>query len=181
MRTLLSVPWDVPVRLVAGMTVEQERTIRHVDPGAELPGITALRVTLRRSGARLLLVRIEPDGSERRARATSLVTLLDDLRAVDDGTIGVLVDGTPFTHAVLQALLRVPSGARTTYTGLARVAGRPRAVRAAASVLARNRVPLVLPCHRVVPSSGGTGRYAWGEAVKGALLDHEAARTAVPA
>jgi methylated-DNA-[protein]-cysteine S-methyltransferase len=86
----------------------------------------------------------------------------------------VLIAGTPFTRAVLEALLDVPLGERSTYALLARAAGRPRAVRAAASVLARNRVPLVLPCHRIVPSGGGTGRYAWGEEVKAVLLDLEA-------
>ncbi len=40
-------------------------------------------------------------------------------------------------------------------------------------MMATNAVPLVLPCHRVVPSGGGTGRYAWGDAVKPVLLDVE--------
>jgi methylated-DNA-[protein]-cysteine S-methyltransferase len=106
----------------------------------------------------------------------TLATLLADL--AEDRAVPVVVDGTPFTSAVLAALTRVPAGQRCTYTELAVAAGRPRAVRAAASVMARNRVPLVLPCHRVVPTGGGTGRYAWGEAVKAALLVAEAAEAA---
>ncbi len=179
MRTVSGVAWDVPVQLVTGTSPSgDERSVRDVDPGVALPGVEALSVTLQRRDGRDLLVGISPEVRGRRAGATSLAALLDDLRASGDGTVGVLVDGTPFTRTVLEALLRVPAGARITYADLAGSAGRPRAVRAAASVMARNRVPLVVPCHRIVPSGGGTGRYAWGEAVKAALLEVEATRCA---
>jgi len=56
---------------------------------------------------------------------------------------------------------------------VARQAGRPRAVRAVANVIARNAVPYVVPCHRVVPSSGGVGNYIFGSATKRALLERE--------
>lgn len=90
----------------------------------------------------------------------------------------VLVAGSALKLDVLRALTRVPLGARLTYAGLAAAAGAPRAVRAAARVMSTNVVPLVLPCHRVVPSSGGTGRYGWGEAVKRWLLALERAAVA---
>ena len=64
-----------------------------------------------------------------------------------------------------------------TYAELARAAGAPRAVRAAARVMSTNVVPLVLPCHRVVPTGGGTGRYGWGDEVKQQLLALERAAT----
>jgi O-6-methylguanine DNA methyltransferase len=99
-------------------------------------------------------------------------------RAPSDGAVPVAVDGTSFTLAVLDALCGCRSAQRCTYAELAAAAGRPAAVRAVASVMARNRVPLVLPCHRVVPSAGGTGRYGWGDAVKVALLDAEAGAAA---
>jgi methylated-DNA-[protein]-cysteine S-methyltransferase len=179
MRTVSGVEWDVPVELVRGTPMPGDRrSVRDVDPGVALPGVAALNVTLQRHDGRDLLVGIAAEVRGRRPGATSLAALLDELRESGDGRVGVLGDGTPFTRTVLEALLRVPAGERITYADLAGLAGRPRAVRAAASVMARNRVPLVVPCHRIVPSTGSTGRYAWGEAVKSALLEVEATRCA---
>jgi O-6-methylguanine DNA methyltransferase len=76
-------------------------------------------------------------------------------------------------HDVLQTLTRIPRGEVRTYAWVARQAGRPRAVRAVANVIARNAVPYVIPCHRVVPSSGGIGNYIFGSATKRALLERE--------
>jgi O-6-methylguanine DNA methyltransferase len=76
-------------------------------------------------------------------------------------------------HDVLQTLIRIPRGEVRTYAWVARQAGRPRAVRAVASVIARNAVPYVVPCHRVVPSAGGVGNYIFGSATKRALLERE--------
>jgi methylated-DNA-[protein]-cysteine S-methyltransferase len=64
-----------------------------------------------------------------------------------------------------------------TYTGYARLAGRPAAVRAAAQACARNAVALFVPCHRVVRTDGTLGGYRWGLGVKRWLLDHELAGT----
>jgi O-6-methylguanine DNA methyltransferase len=87
----------------------------------------------------------------------------------------VLAAGTPLSVAVLRALAEVPLGARVSYAQLAARAGAPRAVRAAARVMSTNVVPLVLPCHRVVPAGGGIGEYGWGAEVKARLLDLEVA------
>jgi len=76
-------------------------------------------------------------------------------------------------HDVLQLLTRIPRGEVRTYAWVARQVGRPRAVRAVANVIARNAVPYVVPCHRVVPSSGGIGNYIFGSATKRALLERE--------
>jgi len=181
------VAWDVPVRLVplrVGTDSSARSTVR-VDPGVVLPGVVAVDATIITVDGLSLLERLDPvaSGAPTGALADLLQTLhrdgtrhdaLNDVLA-RDGSVPVAVDGTPFTLAVLSALARVPVGTRVTYAELAVAAGRPRAVRAAASVMARNHVPLVLPCHRVVPSSGGTGRYGWGEDVKVALLAAEAA------
>ncbi|MGA4668248.1 methylated-DNA--[protein]-cysteine S-methyltransferase [Propionibacteriaceae bacterium Y1923] len=72
------------------------------------------------------------------------------------------------------ALRRVPAGERVTYTELAAAAGRPAAVRAAASACATNRAALFVPCHRVVRSDGGLGRFRYGVETKQALLAFEA-------
>lgn len=65
---------------------------------------------------------------------------------------------TPFQLDVLDALRRVDYGEVVSYSDLARLAGHPRAQRAAGSFCAHNRFPLVVPCHRVV-SAGGIGAY----------------------
>ena len=65
---------------------------------------------------------------------------------------------TPFQRDVFAAMRRVPYGEVVSYSDLARLAGHPRAQRAAGTVCAHNRFPLVVPCHRIV-SSDGLGSY----------------------
>jgi methylated-DNA-[protein]-cysteine S-methyltransferase len=69
-----------------------------------------------------------------------------------------LDDETPFGRALVEALRRIPAGEVVTYGELAALAGRPGAARAAGSFCARNRFPILIPCHRVV-SAGGLGSY----------------------
>jgi len=76
-------------------------------------------------------------------------------------------------HDVLQTLARIPRGQVRTYAWVARQIGRPRAVRAVGNIIARNVVPYVVPCHRVVPSAGGVGNYIFGSETKRALLESE--------
>ena len=80
---------------------------------------------------------------------------------------------TQFQLAVVEALRRVPWGEVVTYGELAALAGYPNAQRAAGSVCAQNRFPLVVPCHRVVSASGIGGYGASGVEVKRRLLEHE--------
>jgi O-6-methylguanine DNA methyltransferase len=79
---------------------------------------------------------------------------------------------------VLDKALEIPPGEVRPYAWIAREIGRPRAVRAVGSALARNPVPLVLPCHRVVRSDGIIGDYAWGTDAKVAFLHEEGVDTA---
>lgn len=81
----------------------------------------------------------------------------------------------PFTLSVLQELARVPYGETTTYGELAARVGRPRAARAVGTVMNRNRIPIVLPCHRVVGAGGNLVGYAGGLDTKIALLQLEGA------
>jgi methylated-DNA-[protein]-cysteine S-methyltransferase len=81
-----------------------------------------------------------------------------------------------FTVSVLHELARVPYGETTTYGALAAAVGRPRAARAVGTVMNRNRIPIVLPCHRVVGSSGALVGYAGGLDKKTTLLELEGAR-----
>jgi O-6-methylguanine DNA methyltransferase len=74
---------------------------------------------------------------------------------------------------VLDTLTKIPRGEVRTYEWVARQVGRPKAVRAVGTVCARNHVPFVVPCHRVVPAAGGVGNYAYGSALKRELLQRE--------
>jgi methylated-DNA-[protein]-cysteine S-methyltransferase len=80
-----------------------------------------------------------------------------------------------FGRTVLEELARVPYGELTTYGTLAARAGRPRAARAVGTVMNRNPVPIVLPCHRVVGSTGALVGYGGGLERKRALLELEGA------
>ncbi len=77
---------------------------------------------------------------------------------------------TAFERDVLRALSRVPYGRAVSYGDLAAAAGRPHAYRAAGSVMARNPLPVILPCHRVVHSDGSLGRYGDDPSWKPRLL-----------
>ena len=80
-----------------------------------------------------------------------------------------------FGRRVLTELRRVPYGEVTTYGALATRAGKPRAARAVGTIMNRNPVPIVVPCHRVVGSSGSLVGYAGGLERKTALLRLEGA------
>jgi AraC family transcriptional regulator of adaptative response/methylated-DNA-[protein]-cysteine methyltransferase len=69
---------------------------------------------------------------------------------------------------------QIPRGETRSYSELAAMAGSPKAVRAAASACANNRVSLLIPCHRVVRADGSIGQYAWGPERKRQLLATEA-------
>ena len=82
-----------------------------------------------------------------------------------------------FQRRVVAACREIPYGSRLTYGALARLAGSPRAARAVGNTMARNRVPLVIPCHRVIAAGGGLGGFSapQGTRLKRQLLAREAA------
>lgn len=75
-----------------------------------------------------------------------------------------------FGRRVLQETARIPYGSVSTYGEVARRAGSARAARAAGNALHDNPIPIVVPCHRVVPASGGIGKYGGSEWRKAYLL-----------
>ena len=78
-----------------------------------------------------------------------------------------------FQRAVLRKAAEIPPGELRPYGWLAREIGRPAASRAVGTALARNPVPVLLPCHRVSRSDGSVGSYAFGSEMKQALLEAE--------
>jgi methylated-DNA-[protein]-cysteine S-methyltransferase len=84
---------------------------------------------------------------------------------------------TGFSRDILERLARVPYGEVTTYGTLAKEAGKPQAARAVGTVMNRNPIPIILPCHRVVGSTGSLVGYGGGLDRKRLLLDLESGRS----
>lgn len=103
-----------------------------------------------------------PAGLLAALRGTPVASPRLDLRGLSD-----------FERDVLTATGHIPAGQTRPYGWVAREAGRPRAVRAVGSVLARNPVPLLVPCHRVVRADGLLGDYMFGPGHKEQLLRAE--------
>ncbi len=89
--------------------------------------------------------------------------------------IHVLLKGTNFQIKVWEALLRIPFAKAVTYADIANAVGRPKAVRAVANAVAKNPVPFLIPCHRVIRKMGDFGGYAGGRIRKKAILGWESA------
>lgn len=86
--------------------------------------------------------------------------------------------GTAFQRTVWEALMEIPYGETITYGELAASLGRPTAARAVGGATGRNRISIIVPCHRLVGSSGQLIGYAGGADTKQLLLDHERRVTA---
>ncbi|MDT3344816.1 methylated-DNA--[protein]-cysteine S-methyltransferase [Microbacterium aquilitoris] len=119
--------------------------------------------------------RVPTDLVTGRARSADAVAAYYDgeLAAIDD--VPVAQQGTAMQLAGWSALREIPAGHPLTYAEFAAQLGSPAAVRAAASICARNAPALFVPCHRVLRTGGGLGGFAWGLDVKQRLLHHESA------
>lgn len=95
--------------------------------------------------------------------------------AGSDEPLAVDLVGTAFQRKVWDALMRIPPGQTRSYAQLAAQLGQPSAARAVASACARNRVAIVVPCHRVIRGDGSLGGYRWGLPLKQQLLERERA------
>ncbi|WP_404443625.1 methylated-DNA--[protein]-cysteine S-methyltransferase [Microbacterium marinum] len=114
-------------------------------------------------------VDIEIGGTD--AAAAVAAYYAGDLAAID--AVPVRQSGTELQLAGWEALRRIAPGEPLTYTAFAAALGSPGAVRAAASICARNAPALFVPCHRVLRTGGALGGFAWGLDVKERLLTRE--------
>ena len=149
-------------------------------------------VALLVSGAGLRAVTLQPSpqeaiehlGPEARRAIHDSSGLLEECQAFQryfrgetdalDGLELDLEEAPPFFKAAWEATRSIPAGETRTYSWIAQEAGRPRAFRAAGQAMARNRLALVIPCHRVIGSHGGLHGYGMGGlAVKAKLLQME--------
>lgn len=87
--------------------------------------------------------------------------------------IPVVYPKSDFRFEVSIAMRQIPAGSVLSYAELAASAGKPAAIRAAASVCARNPIPIVIPCHRIIKSDGSLGNYFYGVEFKDKILRHE--------
>ncbi len=87
--------------------------------------------------------------------------------------LGLYLKGTNFQIKVWEALLRIPSGSIVSYEDIAVYIGMPGASRAVGNAVARNPIPVLIPCHRVIRKTGDFGDYRWGAFRKKAFLGWE--------
>ena len=79
----------------------------------------------------------------------------------------------PYFNKVLKAVSKIPFGHTASYQDIAVQTGNPKAVRAVGNANAKNPIPIIIPCHRVITSSGKLGGYGGGTNLKEMLLHHE--------
>ena len=149
--------------------------------------VGSLKITHSSSGITSLTLTSGRSGQSKRSAAAVHLRQIDEYFAGQRTRFSLPLDlrqGTAFQRKVWSALATIPYGQTLTYGELASRIGKPRAVRAVASAVARNPVAIVVPCHRVVPKSGPQpgkpartakwpGGFAWGTERKKWLLEHE--------
>jgi AraC family transcriptional regulator of adaptative response/methylated-DNA-[protein]-cysteine methyltransferase len=86
------------------------------------------------------------------------------------------LSGTPFQLNIWKALLTIPSGCLRTYSDIAEQIDKPKANRAVGSAIGKNPVSFIIPCHRVIRSTGAIGNYRWGSVRKKAMIGWEGAK-----
>ena len=91
-------------------------------------------------------------------------------------TIKLHLKGTSFQLKVWEALLKIPAGYLNSYSTVAAAAGNKKASRAVGSAIGNNPVAFLIPCHRVIKSTGNIGEYHWGSERKTAIIGWESAK-----
>ena len=102
----------------------------------------------------------------------SAVSAIDQCRLLHNA-LPLHLKGSDFEMEVWQALLAIPTGEITSYGNIARMIGKPKAVRAVASAIGRNPIACLIPCHRVFRTDGKIGGYHWGIDIKMKIIENE--------
>ena len=156
--------------LGTALVAASARGICMVELGADEP---ALQAKLRAEFPRAELQRVD---AGRDAFLAPRVRAVADVLAGKQARVDVDLLGTAFQRKVWDALMRIPPGETRSYAEVAAQLGAPNAARAVAGACARNRVAVLVPCHRVVRGDGSAGGYRWGLPLKRRLLQREGAR-----
>jgi len=93
------------------------------------------------------------------------------------GKVRVHLRGSDFQLKIWQALLRIPAGRLSSYQKISHAIDKPNASRATGSAIGKNPIAYLIPCHRVIRSSGALGGYRWGLTKKSTILAWEKAKT----
>ncbi len=136
-----------------------------------------IRVTASEKGLTKVTV-LNKKGEQKKAENKVLKEIVSQLKDYYAGhrrlfELPLDVEGTDFQKAVWKATAKIPFGKTLTYGDIAKKIGHPKAVRAVGTALGKNPVCIVVPCHRVLPKSGGIGNYAYGTAMKEWLISFE--------
>ncbi len=121
---------------------------------------------------------IEPGGNSLTRRTRRMLTRYFLGRPVRFDGLPIETRGTAFQQRVWRLTRAIPYGSTRTYRSLARAAGRPNAARAVGQCMARNPLPIIIPCHRVVGSRGDLRGFGGGMPMKRTLLEMEGAARA---
>jgi len=113
---------------------------------------------------------------QRRNEMHDKVVQLFQTNLQEKKSIQLHLKGTPFQIKVWKALLEIPAGEVKTYGNLAENLGHPKAYRAVGTAVGQNSVAFIIPCHRVIASTGVIGNYRWGRDRKTAMFGREAAQ-----
>jgi AraC family transcriptional regulator of adaptative response/methylated-DNA-[protein]-cysteine methyltransferase len=132
----------------------------------------ALEAKLRSEFPRASLERVDAGRDEFLAPRLHAVA---DALAGKRATVALDLIGTVFQKKVWDALMKIPVGETRSYAELAAQLGAPHAARAVAGACARNKVAIVVPCHRVIRGDGSLGGYRWGLPLKQRVLERERA------
>jgi methylated-DNA-[protein]-cysteine S-methyltransferase len=111
------------------------------------------------------------DASACRAAREQILAYFEGARR--DFTLPLAAGGTAFQQQVWQALRAIPWGETRTYGQIAAACGNPKASRAIGRANATNPICVIVPCHRVIGADGSLTGFAYGEALKRLLLEHE--------
>ena len=93
----------------------------------------------------------------------------------EGGSVDVLVRGTDLQLNVWKQLTKLKKGTTVSYEQVAKAVGKPKAIRAVASAVGKNRLAFLIPCHRVISKNGAIHKYRWGATRKKMMLKSEAA------
>lgn len=174
-------------RAVKSLALPSPRSFRDIAPHDSLDRIDDVWVAFSRRGLRMITRGATEDEfrvkyARRYGRALEHAGMPEPLRkqvtaalhgeGVDKPRLDV-EDASDLEGRVMAAMSRIPKGEVRSYSWLAEQVGKPKAVRAVANYVARNILPFVVPCHRVVPASGGVGKYAFGSRLKREMLQSE--------
>jgi len=99
----------------------------------------------------------------------------DSILSLEEQPLHLYLKGTPFQLKVWEALLTIPDGELCSYQQLADFIGATSSVRAVASAVAKNNIAYLIPCHRVIKSTGAFNEYRWGALRKKVMISKEAA------